>query len=258
MSGILSGEDVKAAIAVGTIIVNPYTKACVKANSVDFHIGTKLYRQTPHVDSVINLHDHGGKMWNIKPEESKIREGMGRIPGWILSPGEIVLCHSMEIIGSTDLYTMMAKTKSTVHRLGIDLAASGGVGDVGYVGRWGLCLHNRSNKSVFIREKACLGQMVFHHVSNPVTKYKGGYSNSATEFDMSVILPKNLVCAPEAKTQNVPLPGANNVIKNVVKVPQIVAKEPVVVQGPGITETVVVEGPGSDKVVISLTVTTSK
>jgi dCTP deaminase len=120
---ILSDQTILDEIAKGTIKIVPYDESCLGSNSYDVHLGKYLavYEATE-----LDAKKHNTIRHFEIPEE-----------GILLMPDTFYL-------GVTDEYTEthahvpFLEGKSSTGRLGIDIHATAGKGDVGFCGNWTL------------------------------------------------------------------------------------------------------------------------
>jgi len=120
---ILSDTRILEEIEKGTIKIEPYDRECLGSNSYDVHLGKWLATYREHI---LDAKKHNEIEHFEIPDE-----------GYILEPNELYL-------GVTDEYTEthahvpFLEGKSSTGRLGIDIHATAGKGDVGFCGHWTL------------------------------------------------------------------------------------------------------------------------
>ena len=120
---ILTDIEILKAINKGEIVIEPYDASCLGTNSYDVHLGKYL---ATYKDQVLDAKKHNEIDHFEIPEE-----------GYVLLPGQLYL-------GVTEEYTETHTTvpflegKSSVGRLGIDIHATAGKGDVGFCNTWTL------------------------------------------------------------------------------------------------------------------------
>ena len=120
---ILSDTRILEEIGKGTIKIEPYDRECLGSNSYDVHLGKHLAK---YVNKELDSRAHNTIEHFDIPEE-----------GIVLYPHEFYL-------GVTDEYTEthahvpFLEGKSSTGRLGIDIHATAGKGDVGFCGNWTL------------------------------------------------------------------------------------------------------------------------
>jgi dCTP deaminase len=120
---ILSDQEILAGIARGEIVIEPFARECLGSNSYDVHLSKYL---AVYESEVLDAKAH-----------NQIREIVIPPEGLVLQPGTLYL-------GVTEEYTEthncvpFLEGKSSVGRLGIDIHATAGKGDVGFCNTWTL------------------------------------------------------------------------------------------------------------------------
>ena len=120
---ILSDSRILEEIEKGTIVIEPYDRKNLGSNSYDVHLGKYL---AMYNDAMLDARKHNTISHFEIPEE-----------GYVLLPGNLYL-------GVTDEYTEthahipFLEGKSSTGRLGIDIHATAGKGDVGFCNAWTL------------------------------------------------------------------------------------------------------------------------
>ena len=120
---ILSDSRILEEIEKGTIVIEPYDRKNLGSNSYDVHLGKYL---AMYDDAMLDAKKHNTISHFEIPEE-----------GYVLLPGNLDL-------GVTDEYTEthahipFLEGKSSTGRLGIDIHATAGKGDVGFCNAWTL------------------------------------------------------------------------------------------------------------------------
>ena len=120
---ILTDQQIKIAIQKGEIVIDPYNPDSLGTNSYDVHLGKTL---ATYDSRVLDAKTHNTITTFEIPED-----------GFVLEPGTLYL-------GVTEEYTETHATvpflegKSSIGRLGIDIHATAGKGDVGFCNTWTL------------------------------------------------------------------------------------------------------------------------
>ena len=120
---ILSDSRILEEIAKGTIVIDPFHRSNLGSNSYDVHLGKYL---AVYSDYVLDAKKHNQITHFEIPDE-----------GFVIQPGTLYL-------GVTDEYTEthahipFLEGKSSTGRLGIDIHATAGKGDVGFCNAWTL------------------------------------------------------------------------------------------------------------------------
>ena len=135
----------------GDIKVSPFRRDCLGSNSYDVHLGATL---ATYVDHILDAKKHN----HIKSFE---------IPtdGFVLEPNVLYL-------GVTEEYTETFKHvpflegKSSVGRLGIDIHATAGKGDVGFCNFWTLEISVKQPVRVY--QGMPIGQLIYFEVKGEI------------------------------------------------------------------------------------------
>ena len=120
---ILSDQSILQAIETRDIVIDPYDRECLGTNSYDVHLSRHL---ACYVDEVIDAKKHN------QVEHFEIPED-----GLVLQPGKTYLGSTLEYT-ETRSFVPFLEGKSSVGRLGIDIHATAGKGDVGFCNHWTL------------------------------------------------------------------------------------------------------------------------
>ena len=196
---VVSRTLLKQLIKDGDIVVHPYCEDAIGNCSIDVRLGEWFFVQNKE-GYIYPYNDELTKHpWYEKPRRATMC-GVESIKGPVIriDPGEMILATTEEFIGSRKQCTTMAKTKSTVSRLGLDCCASAGWGDIGYINRWAFPIHNRSNKTIFLHPGTWIAQIIFLTVSSQEDCYTGTYQTTTDidqlvkNWDPTSVLPKTL------------------------------------------------------------------
>ncbi len=142
-----------------SIIIEPFDPECLGTNSYDVHLGKYLAFYTAStIDAAVDN----------KTEEFEIPED-----GYVLDPNKIYLGVTLEYT-ETHKHVPFLEGKSSVGRLGIDIHATAGKGDVGFCGHW--TLEISCKQPVRIYAGMPIGQLIFFEVSG---KIKNPYNKKA-------------------------------------------------------------------------------
>ncbi|GLR16733.1 dCTP deaminase [Portibacter lacus] len=158
---ILTDVSIKRAIENGEIVVEPYRPECLGTNSYDVHLGKYL---AVYDDEVLDAKKH-----------NKITEIIIGEEGYVLQPGELYL-------GVTEEYTETHNSvpflegKSSVGRLGIDIHATAGKGDVGFCNTW--TLEISCTKPVRVYAGMPIGQLIYFMIDGEVNNYYNKKKNA--------------------------------------------------------------------------------
>jgi dCTP deaminase len=151
---ILSDTKILEGIQNGEIVIEPFDREQLGTNSYDVHLGKWLARYKDHI---LDARKHNQIEYFEIPEE-----------GFVLHPNTLYL-------GVTQEYTETHKAvpflegKSSVGRLGIDIHATAGKGDVGFCNTWTLeisCTH-----PVRVYAGMPIGQLIYFRVEGHIEQY---------------------------------------------------------------------------------------
>lgn len=162
---ILSDKRILEEIDKKTIIINPYNPEKLGSNSYDVHLGKGL---ATYKDEVLDAKKHNEIEHFEIPEE-----------GFVLKPNQLYLGVTNEYT-ETHAHVPFLEGKSSTGRLGIDIHATAGKGDVGFCGHWTLEISCKIPVRVYAGMP--IGQLIYFPLEGEVNvKYdkKGNakYSN---------------------------------------------------------------------------------
>ncbi|MFW7378523.1 MAG: dCTP deaminase [Oligoflexus sp.] len=148
---ILSDVKILEEMEAKSIVVEPFRRECLGSNSYDVHLGKSIGM---YQGEVLDAKQHNRiKLQEIPPE------------GIILYPHEFYLGITEEYT-ETHRHVPFLEGKSSVGRLGIDIHATAGKGDVGFCNRWTLEISVK--KPVRVYAGMPIGQLIYFEVSGPV------------------------------------------------------------------------------------------
>lgn len=148
---ILTDEQILENIASGDIVLEPFDRKCLGTNSYDVHLGDTL---AIYETEVLDAKKHNQvKMFSI-PEE-----------GYVLEPGRLYLGVTREYT-ETHRHVPFLEGKSSVGRLGIDIHATAGKGDVGFQNHWTLEISVKQPVRVY--KGMPIGQLIYFTVKGNV------------------------------------------------------------------------------------------
>jgi dCTP deaminase len=157
---ILSDRDIRAEIASGRIVIDPYTPDAVQPSSVDLHIDRRfrVFRNTryPFIDVRVD-----------QPDLTELVEIVDDEP-FILHPGEFVLGSTLERVALPDDLVARLEGKSSLGRLGLLIHSTAGYVDPGWDGNLTLELSNVANLPITLYHGMKIGQISFQRLSSPV------------------------------------------------------------------------------------------
>ena len=120
---ILTDKEILKEIADKSILIEPYDPSCLGTNSYDVHLSKHL---ATYKGRILDAKKHNEIEHFDIPEE-----------GYVLWPGLLYLGVTQEYT-ETHKHVPFLEGKSSTGRLGIDIHATAGKGDVGFCNTWTL------------------------------------------------------------------------------------------------------------------------
>ncbi len=148
---ILSDKRILEEIAKNTIKIEPFNRECLGSNSYDVHLGKYL---ATYKDKLLDAKKHNEITHFEIPEE-----------GYILLPGILYLGVTQEYT-ETHAHVPFLEGKSSTGRLGIDIHATAGKGDVGFCGNWTLEISCKIPVRIYTGMP--IGQLIYFPVDGEV------------------------------------------------------------------------------------------
>ncbi len=148
---ILSDTRILEEIAKETIKIIPYQRDCLGSNSYDVHLGKHL---ATYVNNELDAKKHNEIIHFDIPEE-----------GMVLLPHVFYLGVTLEYT-ETHAHVPFLEGKSSTGRLGIDIHATAGKGDVGFCGNWTLEISVK--QPVRIYAGMPIGQLIYFPVDGEI------------------------------------------------------------------------------------------
>ena len=144
---ILTDKRILEEMEKGTIKIEPYRREDLGSNSYDVHLGKWLAR---YVDEVLDAKKHNLIDYFEIPDE-----------GFVLEPHHFYLGVTEEYT-ETHAHVPFLEGKSSTGRLGIDIHATAGKGDVGFCGNW--TLEISCKQPVRVYKGMPIGQLIYFPV----------------------------------------------------------------------------------------------
>ncbi len=148
---ILSDSRILEEIALGTIKIEPYIRECLGSNSYDVHLGKCL---ATYDATELDAKKHNTITYFEIPEE-----------GFVLLPNAFYLGVTEEYT-ETHAHVPFLEGKSSTGRLGIDIHATAGKGDVGFCGNWTLEISCKQPVRVYAGMP--IGQLIYFPVDGEI------------------------------------------------------------------------------------------
>lgn len=175
---ILSDTEILRAIECGEIVVSPFRREALGSNSYDVHLGKAL---AVYEDETLDAKAHNRVRHFEIPQE-----------GYVFEPGEFYLGVTEEYT-ETHAYVPFLEGKSSAGRLGIDIHATAGKGDVGFCNHWTLEISVK--KPVRLYAGMPIGQLIYFpvhgEVAVPYATKKSAKYNERSERPVESMMWKN-------------------------------------------------------------------
>ena len=158
-----------------------YDLKSIGTNSVDFKLGANFYRETCSIknigDEFLNPYDKQNidRVWGPVQQPELASDFMNRTGRTlknispndlliVLSPGEHILGHTHEYIGSTKYIAAMMQTRSSFARSFVSFCKCSALANIGYFNRWTMEIINHSRYySVILVVGRRVGQIAFFY-----------------------------------------------------------------------------------------------
>jgi dCTP deaminase len=175
---ILSDKRILEEIEKGNILIEPYHREYLGTNSYDVHLGKYM---AMYNDRILDSKKHNSITHFEIPNE-----------GFILHPNELYLGVTLEYT-ETHAHVPFLEGKSSTGRLGIDIHATAGKGDVGFCNCW--TLEISCTQPVRIYAGMPIGQLIYFVVEGEIqTLYNRKSSakyNTRTDKPVESMMYKN-------------------------------------------------------------------
>ncbi len=148
---ILSDKAILEAMTTRAIVVEPFDRDCLGTNSYDVHLSKHL---ATYLDPVLDARKHNQVQHFEIPAE-----------GFVLQPGQVYLGSTLEYT-ETHEHVPCLEGNSSVGRLGIDIHATAGKGDVGFCNHW--TLEISVAQAVRVYAGMPIGQLIYFYVQGDV------------------------------------------------------------------------------------------
>jgi len=175
---ILTDKHILEAMRRKTIIITPFNRRYLGSNSYDVHLGDVL---AMYNEEILDAKRHNHVHYFRIPKE-----------GLILVPSKLYLGVTKEYT-ETHRHVPFLEGKSSIGRLGIDIHATAGKGDIGFCNTWTLEISVR--QPVRIYAGMPIGQLIYFEVNGdvaiPYNKKKSAKYNKRTTKPVESMMWKN-------------------------------------------------------------------
>lgn len=175
---ILTDSEILHCIEKGEIVIEPFDRAALGSNSYDVHLGKTL---AVYEDAVLDAKAHNKVRYIEIPEE-----------GYVLDPSVFYLGVTQEYT-ETWKHVPFLEGKSSVGRLGIDIHATAGKGDVGFCNYWTLEISVKQPVRVYAGMP--VGQLIYFRIAGdlltPYNQKKSAKYNGKSPMPVESMMFKN-------------------------------------------------------------------
>ncbi len=151
---ILTDTQILDAMKKGEIVIDPFDRDFLGTNSYDVHLGAQLATYEYHT---LDARKHNKIEHFSIPKE-----------GFVIHPGTLYLGVTQEYT-ETHRSVPFLEGKSSVGRLGIDIHATAGKGDVGFCNTW--TLEISCTQPVRIYAGMPIGQLIYFSIEGNIERY---------------------------------------------------------------------------------------
>jgi len=177
---ILTDTKILTEMEKGTIVITPFDRKFLGTNSYDVHLGIHL---AVYKNDILDARENNETDYFDIPDE-----------GLILLPHRLYLGVTQEYT-ETHAHVPFLEGKSSVGRLGIDIHATAGKGDVGFCNTWTLEISVK--QPVRIYHGMPIGQLIYFEVSGDIgTPYNAKATakyNTRTDKPVGSMMWKNFL-----------------------------------------------------------------
>jgi dCTP deaminase len=156
---LLSDRDIKAELAAGRVVIDPYDAQLIQPSSIDVRLD-RYFRvfnnqKYTHIDPALQQDDL-----------TELVEPEGDDP-FVLHPGEFVLGSTLEVVTLPNDLASRLEGKSSLGRLGLLTHSTAGFIDPGFTGHITLELSNVANLPITLWPGMRIGQLCLFRLSSP-------------------------------------------------------------------------------------------
>lgn len=148
---ILTDINIREEVAKGTIVISPFDRKHLGSNSYDVHLGRYL---ATYKNDILDAKVHN------QVEHFEIPEH-----GLILLPHRLYLGVTEEYT-ETHAHVPFLEGKSSIGRLGIDIHATAGKGDIGFCNTWTLEISVKQPVRVY--RGMPIGQLIYFQIAGEI------------------------------------------------------------------------------------------
>lgn len=194
-SGILSDNGILRGLESQAVVIHPFRRANLGSASYDVTLGPYFFRENAKKGFInpyrANVSSHAWTgPWTAShvsktswaPDESDRVSGTDLVI--VLAPGESIIAHTCEFIGSANPIVPALVPCSGLERCFIHV--EGGIGDAGYMNRWTLRITNTSKEfTIPLIAGRKIAKVVFYQTEGVIrAPYNGNYQTGVSLADL--------------------------------------------------------------------------
>jgi dCTP deaminase len=181
---ILTDSRILEEMKKGTIVISPFDNSSLGSNSYDVHLGRTL---AVYIDDVLDARAHNKVEYLEIPDD-----------GLVLLPQRFYLGVTQEYT-ETHAHVPFLEGKSSIGRLGIDIHATAGKGDIGFCNTWTLEISVKLPVRVYAGMP--IGQLIYFEVAGgvatPYAQKSSAKYNTRTDKPVESMMWKNFAHSSE-------------------------------------------------------------
>lgn len=177
------------------IIIEPFNRSQLGPNSHDVTLGKYYYRynsknppkylSTLNPEQILQYWNVNSKSSNFGAHKAKLIKTQQQVDKYgvkvgqriiVLQPGELILAHTQEIIGTIKNCNSMIQSKSSNMRCTITICQDSNFANIGYINRFTLEIQNHGQVPVVLIVGQRIGQVIFNKTGDVLNSYEGNYN----------------------------------------------------------------------------------
>jgi dCTP deaminase len=167
---MLTGQQIELEIKRGNISISDFDPERINPNSYNLSLDDKIYEyDIPVLDPKKDLTDHLVQVPKIEKVDGTY--------GYLLLPGHLYIAQTKEYTECKNFIPCISG-RSSIGRLGINVHATAGFGDVGFCGNWTLEIFVIVPVFVYPGMEICqiYYHKPYHELDDAMKKYDGKYN----------------------------------------------------------------------------------
>jgi dCTP deaminase len=159
---LMSDADIRAAVHIGWINIEPYDPEMLQPASIDVRLGNHFKEYITPINNVVTPIDP--ELDTAKLHSTTVLPEDGSILLW---PGQFMLAHTLETITLGNKHAARLDGRSSYGRLGLIVHSTAGFIDPGFTGQITLELTNLAPNPIILRPGIRVAQICFTPMISP-------------------------------------------------------------------------------------------